>query len=161
MSGGGVDRAIRRLRRGPDDGLVAGEDGVDLGREGEASFAGERDAGELAFDEVGVGGHLPGGGDGCREREDTEGCEAQDFAAEARRRGGTHYSFTSTCTVLFPVTTMSPASTSKSASFELRVCVIAPLTVCWPASSSATDAGGSGRSAPSSWKAGLVRQTRT
>src|SRR5579864_6091748 len=68
-----------------------------------------------------------------------------------------HHSFTSTCTVLTPLITASPALISSSAIFALRVCSAAgdaPRI-------SASDGGGSGKSSPSSWKLGSGRHTRT
>ena len=44
MAGGGVERAIGALRQRPDHGLIAGEEGIDFGGEGEAAFAAEREA---------------------------------------------------------------------------------------------------------------------
>ena len=63
--------------------------------------------------------------------------------------------------VLEPLTTASPASTSMSASLELRVCAMLAELDCEAPRISATDAGGLGRSVPSNWKAGSARHTRT
>ena len=60
MAGGGVERAIRRGRDAPDDGLFGGEKGVELRGERKAAVAAQRDAIEFAFDEIGEAGHLPG-----------------------------------------------------------------------------------------------------
>src|SRR5262249_47786478 len=87
MAGGGVERAVGGLGDGPDHGLVAGEDGVDLGGEGKSAFPAEGDAVELAFDEIGVRGHFPGGGAAGESREGQETGEKYGFGAEARRHG--------------------------------------------------------------------------
>ena len=44
MAGGGVERAVGRLRHAPDHRLVGGEDGIHLGRQRKPAFAAERDA---------------------------------------------------------------------------------------------------------------------
>src|ERR1019366_4901768 len=153
-----VDGAIRGLGQGPDDGLIAAEEGFDLGREGDAAFAAQREAVEASTNEIRIRIQFPGGGaagkGGGGERRAQSGgtCEAAH---------GECHSFTSTWTVLEPVTAMSPMSISISAILELRVCVIPAELDCEPARINETEAGGSGRSAPSSWNAGSARHTRT
>ena len=62
VAGGGVERTVGGLGDAPDHRLVGGEDGIHLGSERQAAFAAERDAVEVAADEIAVGVHLPGGG---------------------------------------------------------------------------------------------------
>src|ERR1035438_4033287 len=61
VSGGGVDGAIGGLGEGPDDGLIAAEEGLDLGREGKAAFAAQREAVEASTNEIGIRVEFPGG----------------------------------------------------------------------------------------------------
>src|SRR5579883_1205523 len=63
--------------------------------------------------------------------------------------------------VLTPEMTMSPPSISISPIFEFLSCVTPARVDCELDRMSATDAGGLGRSEPSSWYAGSVRQMRT
>ena len=67
MAGGGIERAVGPGGNAPDDGLFGGEEGIEFRGEGEAAVAAERDAVELAFDEIGEAGHLPDGGVEARQ----------------------------------------------------------------------------------------------
>src|ERR1039457_6760719 len=62
MSGSGIDGAIGTLGQCPDNGLIAGEEGIDLGGEGEPAFAAQREAVESSADEIRIGVQLPSGG---------------------------------------------------------------------------------------------------
>src|SRR5664280_3743083 len=158
MSGSGVDRAVGGLGQGPDDGLIAGEQGLDLGGEGEPAFAAQREAAETSTDKIGIRIQLPrSGAAGERGRGERR---AQNGGTGEVTQGKSH-SFTSSWTVLDPVTAMSPTSISISAILELRVWVIPAELDCELARIKEIEAGGSGRSAPSNWNAGSARQTRT
>ena len=76
MSGGGVDRAIGGLGKSPNDGLIAGEQGIDFGGEGEAPLAAQRETVEASTDEIRIGVQFPcgsaAGEGGGGERRSTE-----------------------------------------------------------------------------------------
>ena len=133
-----------------------------LGREREAAFAAERDAVEAAAHEIGVGGHLPGGGAARGSGRAAARTSAASMSGSGLRcSGDADHSLISTWMVLTPETTISPASISISRDLRIAGLLTPARLDCEPARIMATEGGGSGRSAPSSWKAGSARQTRT
>src|ERR1700676_5345006 len=140
MSCARIERAVGSCCDAPDDGLAGGEDSLEFRRQRQLSVLVQRDAGETALQKILIGVHLPGGA-GCGP-ERTGGTEAK----HERPKRGPH-SFTSTGTVLDPVTTTLPVWICSSSILEPRGNQI-PCAACALLRIKPTEAGGSGRSWP-------------